>query len=201
MFNLTRKMRGGTVSNADIDKAVETANELVIQLKAIQTSAESDTYSLGDTYGLGDIPSSQPSSSSFEMSDYNSEPALETSVPSSSETSDLSSSMSVPSVSETSNVLTESSIIPLYDLSTRETVNVPLSSIISQLKTKNKQVFKRNPNNQYATALNKVNSATTVQEVQTAIKTLVSFKNGKIMGGKTQKRKITKRKSFKKTSR
>ena len=67
MVKYTKKQRrGGAVSIPDVDKAVETANDLMMQLKAIQTSAETSTYSLESSA----TPSALSVSSSLDMSDY-----------------------------------------------------------------------------------------------------------------------------------
>jgi hypothetical protein len=77
MVKYTKKhRRGGAVSIPDVDKAVETANDLMMQLKAIQTSAETDTYGLESS-----VTPSEPSvSSSLDMSDYGNEPDMSSSV-------------------------------------------------------------------------------------------------------------------------
>jgi DNA-binding protein Fis len=65
---------------------------------------------------------------------------------------------------------------------------VPLSSIKEQLKIKNDQLKGNNPNNKYALALNKVQKASTAEEVLSALSSNgVQWKNDKIMGGKKAK--------------
>ena len=73
----SRKMRGGVVSLPDIDKAVETVNELSSQLKALQMSASDNAYGMESS--SSPMESSSSPTSSLDMSDYNSEPSVESS--------------------------------------------------------------------------------------------------------------------------
>lgn len=71
MVKYTKKQRrGGAVSIPDVDKAVETANDLMMQLKAIQTSAETNSYSLESNV----TPEAPSVSSSLDMSEYGNDP-------------------------------------------------------------------------------------------------------------------------------
>jgi hypothetical protein len=81
-------------------------------------------------------------------------------------------------------------------MSSKTLTDISLGQIKSQLKSK----FKATNSPSYSNALNAVNSATTVQEVQSALKNKIDFKNGKIMGGKTKKRG-SKRRGGKRTMR
>jgi hypothetical protein len=65
-----------------------------------------------------------------------------------------------------------------------------LSKIISDLKTKSGKLS-RDPNNKYAVALQKVQAAKSVQDVNNAL-SRVEFKNGMIFGGRTKKNRKNK---------
>jgi hypothetical protein len=72
MVKYTKKnRRGGAVSMPDVDNAVETANQLLSQLKAIQSSAETSTYDLESSMSSS-VPSSVPDMTP-DISDYNNE--------------------------------------------------------------------------------------------------------------------------------
>ena len=85
-------------------------------------------------------------------------------------------------------------LITLNDIGTKTPATVPLYKIISDLRTRSAKLS-RDPNNKYAVALQKIQAAKSVQDVNNAL-TGVEFKNGMIFGGRTKK--IRKNKKSKK---
>jgi hypothetical protein len=183
MVKHSRKMRGGVVSLPDVDKAVETVNELSSQLKALQMSASDNAYGMESSSSSDSSPmesssssdSSPMESSSLDMSDYNSEPsAMESSADMSFKT-DKDYKYSNP---ETSVKLSYPRIITL------------LQNLIS-----------KNPTSNRKEVLDQLEAATTREQVQQIINdSKLRLASNYVMGGKTKKRG-SKRKGGKRTMR
>lgn len=188
MVNHTRRYRGGEVSLPGIDKAVETANELVSQLKAIQSSTETNPYSSMDSaMGTSSVSESTPVTSSMDMDDYNSEPSVSESA------LDTSSSLSPPSSELAFKTDTN------YKYSNPETsVKLSYPRIIMLLQ----KLIKQNPNSDRKQVLEKLQNATSQAEVQTIINdNKLRLASNYVMGGKTKKNKKTKGRKNKKSMR
>ena len=173
----SRKMRGGVVSLPDIDKAVETVNELASQLKAIQTSAGSDTYGMESS--SSPMESSSSPSSSLDMSDYNSEPAASSS--SSASTSEMS--FKTDKDYKYTNPLTS--------------VKLSYPRIIMLLQ----KLISQNPTSNRKEVLEQLQAATSQAQVQSIINNSnLRLAANYVMGGKTKKRG-SKRRGGKRTMR
>lgn len=172
MVKHSRKMRGGVVSLPDIDKAVETVNELASQLKALQMSASDNAYGMES--------SSSPMESS-PMSDYNSEPDVE----SSSSSMESSADMSFKTDKD-------------YKYSNPETsVKLSYPRIIMLLQN----LISKNPTSNRTEVLDKLQAATSREQVQQIINdSKLRLASNYVMGGKTKKRG-SKRKGGKRTMR
>ena len=90
-----------------------------------------------------------------------------------------------PPTAPPANVLPPDTPITISSNGVKATL--PLSIIITNLKKKSAQVG-RDPNNKYALALRKIQTAESVLDVNNALFGL-TFKNGAFMGGKTKKTK------------
>jgi hypothetical protein len=181
MVKHSRKMRGGVVSLPDIDKAVETVNELASQLKAIQTSAGSDTYGMESSMESSSSPaeSSSTTSSSLDMSDYNSEPAASSST-----------SASTPEMSfKTDKDYKYTNPVTSVKLSYPRIIML-LQKLISQNPTSNRKEV-----------LEQLQAATSQAQVQSIINNSnLRLAANYVMGGKTKKRG-SKRRGGKRTMR
>jgi hypothetical protein len=174
----SRKMRGGVVSLPDIDKAVDTANELVSQLKAIQSSASDNTYGM-DSSPVSTPTESSTSSSSLDMSDYNSEPAV-----------------------------TPVDATPSADMSFKTDVNYKYTNPETSVKlsypriiTLLQKLISQNPTSNRKEVLEQLQAATSKAEVQSIINnSKLRLAANYVMGGKTKKRG-SKRRGGKRTMR
>jgi hypothetical protein len=179
MVKHSRKMRGGVVSLPDIDKAVETVNELASQLKALQMSASDNAY------GMESSSDSSPmeSSSSLDMSDYNSEPDVENS----------SSTMESPASADMSFKTDKD-----YKYGNPETsVKLSYPRIITLLQT----LISKNPTSNRKEVLEQLQAATSREQVQQIINdSKLRLASNYVMGGKTKKRP-SKRRGSKRTMR
>jgi len=171
MGKYSRKMRGGVVSLPDIDKAVDTANELVSQLKAIQMSASDNTYGMesSSTSTMSTSPmESSSTSSSLDMSDYNSEPAVSTPAA-------ASPAADMPFKTDTN-----------YKYTNPETsVKLSYPRIIMLLQ----KLISQNPTSNRKEVLEQLQAATSQAQVQSIINnSKLRLASNYVMGGKTKKR-------------
>jgi len=183
----SRKYRGGEASIPQVSKAVDTANDLVKQandllnqVKEIQDSVDSTSMSAIDA-NFAASPTTEPqpqpesgssssSSSSIDMSDYNNEPAVDLSFK-----TDTNYKYSNP---ETSVKLSYPRIIMLLQ-----------------------KLIKQNPTSGRKDVLYKLQTATSQAEVQTIINdSKLRLASNYVMGGKTKRRKISKRRKSRKSS-
>ena len=181
MVKHSKKMRGGVVSLPDIDKAVETVNELASQLKSLQMSASDNAYGMESSSSLEESP--KESSSSLDMSDYNSEEPVESS----------SSVMESPAAVDMSFKTDKD-----YKYTNPET-NVKLSypRIITLLQN----LISKNPTSARKEVLEQLEAATSKQQVQEIINDKhLKLASNYVMGGKTKKRG-SKRRGGKRTMR
>ena len=185
MGKYSRKMRGGVVSLPDIDKAVDTANELVSQLKAIQMSASDNTYGMdsSSTSTMSTSPmESSSTSSSLDMSDYNSEPAVSTpATPATPAAADM------PFKTDKD-----------YKYTNPETsVKLSYPRIIMLLQ----KLISQNPTSNRKEVLEQLQAATSQAQVQSIINnSKLRLAANYVMGGKTKKRG-SKRRGGKRTMR
>jgi hypothetical protein len=183
MVKHTRKMRGGVVSLPDIDKAVETVNELATQLKAIQSSASDNTYGM-DSSPVSTPTESSMTSSSLDMSDYNSEPAVETPA------------------------TTSAAASPSADMSFKTDVNYKYTNPETSVKLSYPRIImllqkliSQNPTSNRKEVLEQLQSATSQAQVQSIINnSKLRLASNYVMGGKTKKRG-SKRRGGKRTMR
>jgi hypothetical protein len=167
MVKHSRKMRGGVVSLPDIDKAVETVNELASQLKAIQMSASDNAN------GMDNSSTPEETSSSLDMSNDNSEPVIETSD-STMESTDMES--------------------PDADLSFKTDKDYKYSSPGSRVTLSYPRIImllQKNPSR--ASVMEQLVSATSKDQVQTIIDDNKLIFSSNSVGGKTKKRAAKKR--------
>jgi hypothetical protein len=179
----SRKYRGGEASISQVSKAVETANDLVKQandllnqVKEIEDSVDSTSMSAIDAH-FAASPTTEPqpesgssSSSSIDMSDYNNEPAVDLAFK-----TDTNYKYSNP---ETSVKLSYPRIIMLLQ-----------------------KLIKQNPTSSRKDVLYKLQTATSQAEVQTIINdSKLRLASNYVMGGKTKRRKVSKRRKSRKSS-
>jgi len=171
MGKYSRKMRGGVVSLPDIDKAVDTANELVSQLKAIQMSASDNAYGMesSSTSTMSTTPmESSTTTSSLDMSDYNSEPAVSTPAA-------ASPAADMPFKTDKD-----------YKYTNPETsVKLSYPRIIMLLQ----KLISQNPTSNRKEVLEQLQAATSQAQVQSIINnSKLRLAANYVMGGKTKKR-------------
>ena len=176
MVRLSKKKRGGEFSlqmNNSVEKALDTANQLVKQIKDIETTANTDAYGLENNSSI----SKNASDNSFmDMNNYNNEPAL-----------DIDSDYSNVSNNEMPAFKKPDTSIKFSTPMSRITLTYP--RIISHLN----DYIRKNPNNNRTIVmkelLKNLEYAMSKEEVEQILRnTDVTLKGNYVMGGKTKRR-------------
>jgi hypothetical protein len=169
MVRLSKKKRGGEFSlqmNNSVEKALDTANQLVKQLKEIEATSNTNAYGLEN-----------PSDNSFmDMNNYNNEPAL-----------DINSDYGNVSNNEMPAFKNPNTSIKFSTPMSRITLTYP--RIISHLN----DYIRKNPNNNRTIVmkelLKNLEYAMSKEEVEQILRnTDVTLKGNYVMGGKTKRR-------------